>query len=131
MKADPPLLQQTPEWSSLTTHFIRRVSPPTPPLPYPATSSAVSPGFVLPSSPDTSPTDPLSLSFDVTQYAMPFTLATTAGLVAVALENTPSFPTFPRRMSSSEIGAGLVLPFAAQTVLGQGGAAAVLILMFS
>lgn len=43
-------------------------------------------------------------------YAMPFTLATTAGLVAVALENTPSFPTFPRRMNASEIGAGLVLP---------------------
>src|ERR1700733_11783157 len=29
-------------------------------------------------------------------YAMPFTLATTMGIVAVALENTPAFPTFPR-----------------------------------
>ncbi|SCV70237.1 BQ2448_1631 [Microbotryum intermedium] len=63
-------------------------------------------------------------------YAMPFTLATTAGLVAVALENTPSFPTFPRRMNASEIGAGLVLPYAARTIMGTGGAAAVLLLMF-
>ncbi|SCZ87362.1 BZ3500_MvSof-1268-A1-R1_Chr2-2g04828 [Microbotryum saponariae] len=62
-------------------------------------------------------------------YAMPFTLATTAGLVAVALEHTPSFPTFPRRMNASEIGAGLVLPYAAQTIMGTGGAAAVLLLM--
>lgn len=57
-------------------------------------------------------------------YAMPFTLATTMGIVAVALENTPAFPTFPRRMNTSEIGAGLALPFAAQTISGKGGAGA-------
>ncbi|KAM0748095.1 hypothetical protein T439DRAFT_358672 [Meredithblackwellia eburnea MCA 4105] len=62
--------------------------------------------------------------------AMPFTLATTMGLVAVALENTPAFPTFPRRMNASETSAGLVLPYAAQTILGKGGAGAVLVLMF-
>lgn len=33
-------------------------------------------------------------------------------------------------MTSSEVGAGLVLPFAAQTILGKGGAGAVLLLMF-
>ncbi|KAM0786770.1 hypothetical protein ACM66B_002205 [Microbotryomycetes sp. NB124-2] len=63
-------------------------------------------------------------------FSMPFTLATTAGLVAVALENTPSFPTFPRRMTADEVSAGLVLPFAAETLLGRGGAGAVLVLMF-
>ncbi|GAA5990146.1 hypothetical protein JCM10908_005843 [Rhodotorula pacifica] len=62
--------------------------------------------------------------------ASPFTLATTMGLAALALENTPSFPTYPRRMTEAELGAGLVLPYAAQTILGTGGAAAVLILMF-
>lgn len=59
-----------------------------------------------------------------------FTLATTMGLVAIALENTPSFPTYPRRMNARETSAGLVLPYAAQTILGKGGAAAVLLLMF-
>ncbi|KAE9977030.1 hypothetical protein EG328_002299 [Venturia inaequalis] len=63
-------------------------------------------------------------------YAMPFTLATTMGILAVALENTPAFPTFPRRMSTSEVGAGLALPYAAITIAGKGGAGAVLVLMF-
>jgi hypothetical protein len=57
-------------------------------------------------------------------YAMPWTLATTMGLAAVALENTPAFPTFPRRMNASEIGAGLALPYAAQAIAGKGGAGA-------
>lgn len=57
-------------------------------------------------------------------YAMPWTLATTMGLLAVALENTPAFPTYPRRMTSGEVGAGLVLPYAAQTIAGKGGAGA-------
>lgn len=61
-------------------------------------------------------------------YTMPFAfaLATTMGLVAVALENAPAFPTYPRRMNATETGAGLVLPYAAQTILGTGGAGAVL-----
>ncbi len=46
------------------------------------------------------------------------------GLLAVTLENTPAFPTFPRRMSSSELSAGLALPFAAVTIAGKGGAGA-------
>jgi SSS family transporter len=63
-------------------------------------------------------------------YAMPFTLATTMGILAVALENTPAFPTYPRRMNAQEVGAGLALPYAAQTIAGKGGAGAVLVLMF-
>jgi urea-proton symporter len=57
-------------------------------------------------------------------YAMPFTLATTMGILAVALENTPAFPTFPRRMNAKEIGADLALPYAAQTIAGKRGAGA-------
>jgi Na+/proline symporter len=63
-------------------------------------------------------------------YAMPFTLATTMGIAAIALENTPAFPTYPNRMSTAEISAGLTLPYAAQTIAGTGGAGAVLVLMF-
>lgn len=57
-------------------------------------------------------------------YAMPFTLATTMGILAVALENTPDFPTYPRRMTTAEVSAGLTLPYAAQTIGGKGGAGA-------
>ena len=57
-------------------------------------------------------------------YAMPFTLATTMGILAIALENTPAFPTYPRRMTSAEVSAGLALPYAAQTIDGKGGAGA-------
>lgn len=46
------------------------------------------------------------------------------GILAVALENTPAFPTYPRRMSTSEVGAGLALPYAAITISGKGGAGA-------
>lgn len=65
----------------------------------------------------------------------------------MALENAPAFPTYPRRMNATETvsrilrikierllilylapflsqGAGLVLPYAAQTILGTGGAGA-------
>lgn len=64
-------------------------------------------------------------------FAIPWTLATTAGLVALALEETsPSFPTYPNRMSESEVSAGLVLPYAAQALLGKGGSAGVLLLLF-
>lgn len=64
-------------------------------------------------------------------FALPWTLATTAGLVSLALEETsPSFPTYPNRMSEAEVSAGLVLPYAAQAILGKGGSAGVLLLMF-
>lgn len=64
-------------------------------------------------------------------FSIPWTLATTAGLVALALETTsPTFPTFPNRMTADEVSAGLVLPYAAQAILGKGGSAAVLLLMF-
>ena len=52
------------------------------------------------------------------------------GLSALALENNPVFPTYPERMSHADVSAGLVLPYAAVALLGKGGAAATLLLVF-
>ncbi|EDK38803.2 hypothetical protein PGUG_02901 [Meyerozyma guilliermondii ATCC 6260] len=51
-------------------------------------------------------------------FSLPFCLSTTMGLAAAGLETHPSFPTFPDLMSAEEIGAGLVLPYAASGVDG-------------
>lgn len=63
-------------------------------------------------------------------FAIPFCLATTFGLVARALQSSPSFPTYPNPMSTAEINAGLALPYAAQALMGKGGAVAVLLMVF-
>lgn len=63
-------------------------------------------------------------------FAIPWLAATTMGLAALALESSPSFPTYPLRMADADVTAGLVLPNAAVAMLGQGGAAATLILIF-
>lgn len=63
-------------------------------------------------------------------FAIPWLTATTMGLSALALENTPAFPTYPNRMSEADISAGLVLPYAAVALLGKGGAVATLLIIF-
>jgi urea-proton symporter len=63
-------------------------------------------------------------------FAIPFIAATTMGLAALALEGNPVFPTYPDRMDPADVSAGLVLPAAAVAMLGSGGAAAALILVF-
>jgi Na+/proline symporter len=63
-------------------------------------------------------------------FAIPFLAATTMGLAALALEGNPVFPTFPDRMDPADVSAGLVLPTAAVAMMGKGGAAAALILVF-
>lgn len=52
------------------------------------------------------------------------------GLSAIALESSPSFPTYPNRIPESEVTAGLALPYAAVALLGRGGAVATLLLVF-
>lgn len=52
------------------------------------------------------------------------------GLSALALEKNPAFPTYPHRISAADVSAGLVLPDAAVALLGTGGAAATLLLVF-
>ncbi|KAI8807926.1 Sodium:solute symporter family-domain-containing protein [Cladochytrium replicatum] len=63
-------------------------------------------------------------------FAIPFFLATTLGLAGVALESNPVFPSYPNRMTASDVSAGLVAPNAAVALLGSGGAFAVLLLVF-
>ena len=63
-------------------------------------------------------------------FAIPWLCATTMGLAALALETNPAFPSFPSRMADADVSAGLVLPNAAVALLGKGGAAATLLLIF-
>ncbi|KAJ4366197.1 urea active transporter [Neocucurbitaria cava] len=63
-------------------------------------------------------------------FAIPWLAATTMGLSALALESNPVFPGYPNRMAAADVSAGLVLPTAAVAMLGKGGAAAVLLLVF-
>jgi SSS family transporter len=63
-------------------------------------------------------------------FAIPWLTATTMGLAALALETNPAFPTYPNRMDKADVSAGLVLPYAAIAILGKGGAAATLLIVF-
>lgn len=63
-------------------------------------------------------------------FAIPWLTATTMGLSGLALENNPKFPTYPNRMPEADVSAGLVLPYAAVALLGKGGAAATLLIVF-
>ncbi|KAL2166116.1 hypothetical protein VTG60DRAFT_3277 [Thermothelomyces hinnuleus] len=63
-------------------------------------------------------------------FAIPWLTATTMGLTALAMENTPWFPTYPNRMADADVSAGLVLPYAAVALLGKGGAVATLLIVF-
>ncbi|KAJ7143746.1 urea transporter [Mycena epipterygia] len=59
-------------------------------------------------------------------FAIPFTLATTLGLAAVALRGDPAM----RVLSPADVSAGLPAAAAASALLGKSGAAALLILLF-
>lgn len=63
-------------------------------------------------------------------FAIPWLTATTLGLGALALESSPTFPTYPNRMSEADVSAGLALPYAAVALMGKGGAVATLIMVF-
>lgn len=63
-------------------------------------------------------------------FAIPWLCATTMGMAALSLENNPVFPTYPGRIPDQEVTAGLVLPHAAVALLGKGGAAATVLLIF-
>lgn len=86
----------------------------------------------------------------IAYFAVPWALGTLMSSVALGLENNPVFPTYPRvsilgnmdhrslsadspilqQMTTSEVSAGLVLPYAAVTVAGKGGAAAIVLITF-
>lgn len=63
-------------------------------------------------------------------FAIPMFMATTMGLTALSLESTEYWPTFPVKMTSAEVSAGLVLPNAAVALLGKSGAVMSLLLVF-
>lgn len=63
-------------------------------------------------------------------FAIPMFCATTMGLAALSLEGTPAWPTYPEKLTSAEVSAGLVLPNAAVALLGKGGAVASLLIVF-
>lgn len=63
-------------------------------------------------------------------FSIPFGLATTMGLCAVALTTNPAFPGYPNALSASEVSAGLPAPAAAAALLGKSGAAMMLVLLF-
>lgn len=63
-------------------------------------------------------------------FSLPFCLSTTLGLAAAGLENRSVFPTYPDPMSAEQVGAGLVMPFAAEALMGKSGVAMVLIMVF-
>jgi urea-proton symporter len=59
-------------------------------------------------------------------FAIPFTLATTLGLAAVALRGTPGMQT----LTPADVVAGLPAAAAASALLGKSGAVALLVLLF-
>ncbi|GAA5899047.1 hypothetical protein JCM6882_004600 [Rhodosporidiobolus microsporus] len=63
-------------------------------------------------------------------FAIPWAFGTVMGLSARALITNANFPTFPYALSTEQISAGLVAPAAAVTVLGKGGAVAILLIVF-
>ena len=63
-------------------------------------------------------------------FAVPFGFSTTLGLAAAALTDNPKFPTYPNVPTSGQISSGLASAYAAETLLGQGGAVALLIVLF-
>lgn len=63
-------------------------------------------------------------------FTLPFGLATTMGLAARALEDTPHFALYPERLSTAQVKNGLVLPVAAYSIMGKAGAAAILLMVF-
>jgi len=63
-------------------------------------------------------------------FAVPFGFATTLGLAAAALTDNPKFPTYPNVPTSGQISSGLAAAYAAETLMGQGGAVALLLVLF-
>lgn len=63
-------------------------------------------------------------------FAVPWVAATTLGLGALVLEQTPAWPGYPTKMTAEEVSAGIALPNAAVALLGKGGGGAALLLVF-
>ncbi|KAF9016205.1 hypothetical protein BDZ89DRAFT_1141639 [Hymenopellis radicata] len=76
------------------------------------------------------PPRPICLELFRGCHSIPWGFGTVMGLGARALSTNPEFPTYPYALSAAQQSAGLVAPAAAVTMLGKGGAVAILIVTF-
>jgi len=63
-------------------------------------------------------------------FGLPWCLGSVMGIGSLALQNFPSWPAYGREMSTAEMNAGLILPYAGMAVAGKAGAVAVVIVIF-
>ncbi|BGP04369.1 Urea active transporter [Rhodotorula toruloides] len=63
-------------------------------------------------------------------FSIPWAFGTVMGLGARAMITNPAFPTYPYALSAQQVSAGLVAPAAAATIMGKGGAIAILLIVF-
>ena len=66
----------------------------------------------------------------ISWFAIPWAFGTVMGLSCRALLTSTEFPTYPYALSDIQVGGGLVAPAAAVTLLGTGGAVAILLVVF-
>ncbi|EMG49948.1 Urea transporter, putative [Candida maltosa Xu316] len=57
-------------------------------------------------------------------------MGTIAGGASHFLESDPSFPTYPRKMTKTEVASGYVLPYVLKAVLGKGAVGALLLIIY-
>lgn len=66
----------------------------------------------------------------VIYFGLPWCLGSVMGIGSLALQNFPSWPAYGRELSTNELNAGLILPYASMAVAGKAGAVAVVIVIF-
>lgn len=70
----------------------------------------------------------LTAAFLISSNVWP--LGAIIGGAAIVLENSPSFPTYPRKMTQFEVDSGFVLPYALMATLGKGAVGALLLIVY-
>lgn len=57
-------------------------------------------------------------------------IGTIAGGIALTIEDNPSFPTYPRKMTDYEVASGYVLPYVLKSILGKGAVGSLLLVIY-
>ncbi|KAK6204513.1 urea transport protein [Scheffersomyces amazonensis] len=70
----------------------------------------------------------LTASFLIFSNVWP--LGSIIGGASIVLDGTPGWPTYPRALTSYEIDSGFVLPYVLKQILGNGGVAAILLVVY-
>ncbi|KAI1080720.1 Sodium:solute symporter family-domain-containing protein [Whalleya microplaca] len=63
-------------------------------------------------------------------FAVPWAMGTVMGLTARAFQNTSVYPFLPTGFSSAQVDSGYVMPYTIHALLGSGGSAGMLLLLF-